>query len=559
MEAGNKPISEWMLKIVLRHRRSTLFATAVILDADWRQCLLVRGFYSSQWQFPDGKMEPNEFYAKCLIRELKEEHSFDISSYISESLSVNTLGTSRDSFLLMNRMKSTIQKKTKKDGESPDDTNTSEELHIISITCTASVEGLDEEEQRSQLKINVEAESSKQHTDSSAALRARNRTHCGGCIPKDTSQQVFIGENNDVISCDENNLASVHTNPPVESPPATTDQRISSNSTAQTPDKSLSDDYCSTLQVAQVCVGMGGVNGVEFSRRITTAADPSVEFWRDFTRQELLDTYNIDTFTIMESNLTDDKLTYYQFPGYTLHMLPRDGQVASGILIGVKEGLTSHCKIIKSMVYAVYNPPQNRSNFDLLYISHKTVLVGDFNTHSTRWGYKNRNTAGKKIKDILNSSPLEPIYSDEDPATYLHYNETRTTPDLLLVSSHISELTQRKIIDDPGSVHKPVIASITINSKSMTPKMPIKFLRKLKKTDWHKFTSLLETEINESPINYNQHPDKLCKNITNIMIKCAKKTILRGKLKHYRVFWTKTLKNRKENGKSFATLLNRLE
>nr|CDS27385.1 hypothetical protein HmN_000742200 [Hymenolepis microstoma] len=57
--------------------------------------------------------------------------------------------------------------------------------------------------------------------------------------------------------------------------------------------------------------------------------------------------------------------------------------------------------------------------------------------------------------------------SDEDPATYLHYNGTRTIPDLLLVSSHISELTQRKIIYGPGSGHKPVIASITI--KSMTP------------------------------------------------------------------------------------------
>nr|CDS29648.1 hypothetical protein HmN_000890500 [Hymenolepis microstoma] len=89
-------------------------------------------------------------------------------------------------------------------------------------------------------------------------------------------------------------------------------------------------------------------------------------------------------------------------------------------------------------------------------------------------GYKNRNTAGKEIEDILNSSPLEFSYSDEDPATYLHYNGPRTTPDLLLVSRDISELTPRKITDDPGSGDKPVIASITINSKSMTPKMPTK-------------------------------------------------------------------------------------
>ncbi|VDN97702.1 unnamed protein product [Rodentolepis nana] len=60
---------------------------------------------------------------------------------------------------------------------------------------------------------------------------------------------------------------------------------------------------------------------------------------------------------------------------------------------------------------------------------------------------------------MLNNNPLELIYSNEDPATYLHYNGTRTTPDLLLGSSDISELTRRKINDDPGSGHKPVIAS----------------------------------------------------------------------------------------------------
>nr|CDS26076.1 hypothetical protein HmN_000641600 [Hymenolepis microstoma] len=102
------------------------------------------------------------------------------------------------------------------------------------------------------------------------------------------------------------------------------------------------------------------------------------------------------------------------------------------------------------------------------------MALGDFNAHCTIWSYKNRNTAGKEIEDIYNSSPLELIYSHEDPATYLHYNGTRTTPDLLRVSNDISELTQRKIIDDPGSVHKPVIISTTINSKSMTSKMPKK-------------------------------------------------------------------------------------
>ncbi|VDO10834.1 unnamed protein product [Rodentolepis nana] len=140
----------------------------------------------------------------------------------------------------------------------------------------------------------------------------------------------------------------------------------------------------------------------------------------------------------LEANISDDKRKYYQFPGYTLYLLPKYRQIASGILTGVKEGLTSHYDLIKR----------------------------DFNAHSTRWGYKGTNIAGKEIEDMLNSNPLELIYSNEDPATHLHYNVTRTTPDLLRVSSDISEHTRRKIIEDPGSGYKPVIASINIGRKA---------------------------------------------------------------------------------------------
>nr|CUU98279.1 hypothetical transcript [Hymenolepis microstoma] len=136
------------------------------------------------------------------------------------------------------------------------------------------------------------------------------------------------------------------------------------------------------------------------------------------------------------------------------------------------------------------------------------------------------------IFTIMESNLTDDKLTDEDPATYLHYNGTTTTPDLLLVSSNISEVTQRKIINDSGSGHNPVIVSITINSKSVTPKMPTKVLWKFMKADWPKFTNLLETELNTSPINYNQHPDKLCNNVTNIIIKCTKKTIPHGKVEH---------------------------
>ncbi|VDO12609.1 unnamed protein product [Rodentolepis nana] len=188
-------------------------------------------------------------------------------------------------------------------------------------------------------------------------------------------------------------------------------------------------------------------------KRVTQGESQSLQFFQWNTGgmsqdkkipvQKILQTYDVDIFTIMEANISDEKVKYYQFPGYTLYNLPKYRQVASGILTGVKYGLTTLYDLIKT-----YNPPQNSPNFDFLNISYKTVVLGDFNAHSTRWGYKDTNIAGKEIEDILNSNPLELIYSNEDPATYLHYNGTRTTPDLLLASSAISELARRKIIED---------------------------------------------------------------------------------------------------------------
>nr|CUU98127.1 hypothetical transcript [Hymenolepis microstoma] len=88
----------WQTKFgdYIRFRRSTPVAVAVIFDEDWRHCLLGRGFYSSQWQFPGGKVERNETYADCVIRELKEELSFDSSVRISKGISVFTQSASRN-------------------------------------------------------------------------------------------------------------------------------------------------------------------------------------------------------------------------------------------------------------------------------------------------------------------------------------------------------------------------------------------------------------------------------------------------------------------------------
>ena len=138
-------------------------------------------------------------------------------------------------------------------------------------------------------------------------------------------------------------------------------------------------------------------------------------------------------------------------------------------------------------------------------------MIGDFNAHSPKWGYKDTNATGKEMEDLLNTSILELIYDDIDPPTYLHFNRAKTTPDLLLVTSDISANTKRIILDDPGLGHKPVIAKITLTRQLRVLNPYIRTSWNFKKANWGSFTDMLEINLHQERINFLQHPEKLVK------------------------------------------------
>jgi hypothetical protein len=98
------------------------------------------------------------------------------------------------------------------------------------------------------------------------------------------------------------------------------------------------------------------------------------------------------------------------------------------------------------------------------------------------------------MEDLLNKSTLQLIYYT-DPPTYLHYKGTQTTPDLLLVSSNISANTNRTILNDPGSRHKPVIAEIPLNRQHRAPDSYIRTSWNFKKANWESFSEMLEINL----------------------------------------------------------------
>ena len=250
---------------------------------------------------------------------------------------------------------------------------------------------------------------------------------------------------------------------------------------------------------------------------------------------KIINSNHIDVFFLMEANKKKADLDKYIFPGYSLHLLEKSRQVASGILIEIRNALSIDFKIVKQMgdsedkmelinlniskavnyfsIYAVYNPPTNKPNIDFINVHRKTIIIGDFNAPSKHWGFNVITPPGQLVENFLNSTQMELFYRPTYPPTFLHYSGKGTNPDLLLVSSDISDTTTQKVIEDPGSGHRIVIASIKLSTQN-TQKSKPRLLWNFTKCNWSTYA--------EGNINFEQHPNRICDEARNIILTAAK-------------------------------------
>lgn len=291
-----------------------------------------------------------------------------------------------------------------------------------------------------------------------------------------------------------------------------------------------------------------------------------------------LDEEKVDVFVVLEANINEVNKTYYEFTNYQMHFLHKSRQIASGILVGVRSGIRNDFTIIKQMneqdklevmklevwicnqhfvIYGLYNPPNNKPNLDIINISSKTLIIGDFNAHFQLVGYEDINGAGKAVEEFISSNVIELIYSATDIPSYLHYNGRTTNPDLTLASTDIASDITRKIVIDPGSGHRMIISNIQIQNKAKprTNTLPQSSWN-FKKAKWHKYLEELEEKLN--PCNFDfikDGPDKNNKKLCNIIIEAAKRYIPKGRQFRYKPFWNETLtklKTDRENARKKA-------
>ncbi|VDN98836.1 unnamed protein product [Rodentolepis nana] len=126
--------------------------------------------------------------------------------------------------------------------------------------------------------------------------------------------------------------------------------------------------------------------------------------------QKILQTYDVDIFTIMEANISDDKLKHYQFPGYTLYHLPKYRQVASGILTGVKEGSQGKLRLQvgKYGFWQIYSVMQLRCKRSVEKKPLHKVWLG-FQSANLRNGCMNENLTVTSKSNLLQTGPSQGV------------------------------------------------------------------------------------------------------------------------------------------------------
>ena len=141
------------------------------------------------------------------------------------------------------------------------------------------------------------------------------------------------------------------------------------------------------------------------------------------------------------------------------------------------------------------------------------IIIGDFNSHSTLWGYTTTNSDGESVEKWADSNSMSLIHNAKLQKSFNSaiwkkgYN-----PDLIFVSSNISDMCEKSVLGPiPCTQHRPIcgtINPITV-SQPTTPRRRFN----LKKANWDGFSTEFDAaieEVNSIPEKYGRFIKLLC-------------------------------------------------
>ena len=257
-------------------------------------------------------------------------------------------------------------------------------------------------------------------------------------------------------------------------------------------------------------------------------------------KAQILSDLRADILCLQE---THKELTLPDIPG--MHLIIHQGSPVHGSAIYAREkaiitnsenlsinGLEILRVETKGLnIVAVYKPPPTPFQWPQNVrqrLKKATVVLGDFNSHNTMWGYAENNEDGEAVELWATNEDLSLLYNNKDPHTFHHrawkkgYN-----PDLAFTSArHFPNFRRTVGKAIPKSDHRPVIINVKPVIQPLESNNIPRF--NFRKANWKDFTSELDNEIGKiepDPKNYER--------FQKIVWKVALRNIPRGCRKKY--------------------------
>ncbi|XP_049873462.1 uncharacterized protein LOC126372007 [Pectinophora gossypiella] len=166
-------------------------------------------------------------------------------------------------------------------------------------------------------------------------------------------------------------------------------------------------------------------------------------------------------------------------------------------------------------VTSVYKPPNTPFQFvpPTNFNNDKTkIVMGDFNSHSTNWGYNATNADGEAVEEWAETQDLTLIHSIKEPASFNSGRWKRGyNPDLIFVSANVaSQCTKTVSTPIPRTQHRPIMCGIQPVVRPIATPYRRRF--NYRKANWEQYRNSIDDallKIPPAPQNYDQFMDEV--------------------------------------------------
>lgn len=185
----------------------------------------------------------------------------------------------------------------------------------------------------------------------------------------------------------------------------------------------------------------------------------------------------------------------------------------------------------------VYKPPSAEFDEQVFpSLNSPSIVLGDFNSHNTIWGYENNDCDGDKLFNWMIREDFSLLLNASDPGTFHSARWNRSyTPDLCFVSKDNEGNTlpaNRRILRGfPNSQHRPIIVRIGLTVPLVRADKRNRW--NFGKADWEQYQQLVDQTVARIP-PYPHNYDRF----VGLIQSAAKKSIPRGHRDAYAPGWS---------------------